>query len=44
MVEIMKGITEETFTEVSLPPSIKAKRIVLKGTYSLLGILKNTEE
>jgi membrane fusion protein, heavy metal efflux system len=44
MVEITKGVVEENFTEVSLPPSIEAKRIILKGTYALLGILKNTEE
>jgi membrane fusion protein, heavy metal efflux system len=44
MVKITKGAVEENFTEVSLPPSIEAKRIVLKGTYALLGILKNTEE
>jgi membrane fusion protein, heavy metal efflux system len=44
MTEITKGIAEEDFAEVSLPPSTEAKRIVLKGTYALLGILKNTEE
>jgi membrane fusion protein, heavy metal efflux system len=44
MIEISKGKSEESFTEVILPASIEAKKIVVKGTYSLLGMLKNVEE
>ncbi len=44
MVEISKLKSEEDFTEVALPSSIAGRKIVLKGTYALLSILKNTEE
>jgi membrane fusion protein, heavy metal efflux system len=44
MVEIQTGKSESGFTSVDLPASIEAKKIVLKGTYALLGVLKNTEE
>ncbi len=44
MIEIQKGKSEGNFSEVILPASVEAKKIVLKGTYALLGILKNTEE
>ncbi|MCA6414335.1 MAG: efflux RND transporter periplasmic adaptor subunit [Cytophagales bacterium] len=44
MIEISKIKSEEDFAEVVLPSSIAGRKIVLKGTYSLLSILKNTEE
>lgn len=44
MIEISKLKSEEDFTEVALPSSIAGRKIVLKGTYALLSILKNTEE
>jgi cobalt-zinc-cadmium efflux system membrane fusion protein len=44
LTEIQKGETGEGFTMVTLPSSINSKNIVLKGTYTLLSILKNTEE
>jgi cobalt-zinc-cadmium efflux system membrane fusion protein len=44
MIEISKLKSEEDFTEVALPSSIASRKIVLKGTYALLSILKNTEE
>ncbi len=44
MIEIIKGKSEEGYTEVIIPPSIPSNKIVLKGAYSLLSILKNTEE
>lgn len=44
MIEISKLKSEEDFTEVVLPASIASRKIVLKGTYALLSILKNTEE
>jgi membrane fusion protein, heavy metal efflux system len=44
MVEVQTKKSESGFTEVDLPTSIEAKKIVLKGTYALLGVLKNTEE
>jgi membrane fusion protein, heavy metal efflux system len=44
MVEVQRGKSGEGFTEIDLPTSIGTKKIVLKGTYALLGILRNTEE
>lgn len=44
MIEISKGKSEEGYTEVMIPSSISSNKIVLKGAYSLLSILKNTEE
>ena len=44
MIEISKLKSEEDFTEVALPSSIAGRKIVLKGTFALLSILKNTEE
>lgn len=44
MVEVQAGESENGFRAVDLPASIEAKKIVLKGTYALLGVLKNTEE
>lgn len=44
MVEVQKGKSGDGFTEIHLPVSIGAKKIVINGTYSLLGVLKNTKE
>ena len=44
MIEIQKGEDGEGFTKIELPVSTESKKIVLKGTYALLSILKNTEE
>ncbi len=44
MLEITKDISEDGYTSVSLPEAAKNKMIVIKGTYSLLGMLKNKEE
>lgn len=44
MVEVQTGKSESGFTAADLPASIETKKIVLKGTYALLGVLKNTEE
>ncbi len=45
IVEIKKGNSEGGYSEVLLPQSIAADaKIVTKGSYSLLGKLKNTEE
>lgn len=44
MIEITKGKSEEGYTEVMIPSSIPSNKIVLKGAYLLLSILKNTEE
>jgi membrane fusion protein, heavy metal efflux system len=44
MLEIQMGKSESGFTAVDLPSSIQSKKIVLRGTYALLGVLKNTEE
>jgi membrane fusion protein, heavy metal efflux system len=44
MMEIVKGISEDGYTTVDLPPSEAKKSVVTKGTYALLGVLKNKEE
>jgi membrane fusion protein, heavy metal efflux system len=44
MVEVQKGRTDREFSEVVLPSSIESKKIVLKGAFALMGVLKNTEE
>jgi cobalt-zinc-cadmium efflux system membrane fusion protein len=44
MVEITTGISELGYTEVSLPDSLADAAIVVKGAYSLLSTMKNTEE
>ncbi len=44
MIEIIKGISEEGYTSVILPESVVDKLFVIRGTYSLLGVLKNKEE
>jgi cobalt-zinc-cadmium efflux system membrane fusion protein len=45
MVEIKKGNNDGGFTEVWLPQSVAVNaKIVVKGSYSLLGKLKNSEE
>ncbi|QNF34841.1 efflux RND transporter periplasmic adaptor subunit [Adhaeribacter swui] len=43
MVEVRKGVTESGFTEIVEPATIKAP-IAVKGAYSLLAKMKNTEE
>lgn len=44
MVEVEKGVSEDGFTQVTLPEAMSGKQIVLTGAYFLLGILKNSEE
>ncbi len=44
LTEIQIGKTQNGFTQVVLPLSVAEKNIVIKATYSLLSILKNTEE
>jgi membrane fusion protein, heavy metal efflux system len=44
LAEIEIGKTQNGFTQVNLPLAIAKKNIVINGTYSLLSILKNTEE
>lgn len=44
LAEIEIGKTQNGFTQVILPQAIAKKNIVINGTYSLLSILKNTEE
>jgi cobalt-zinc-cadmium efflux system membrane fusion protein len=44
MTEIAKGISEDGYTAVELPGSDLRKSIVIKGTYELLGMLKNKVE
>ncbi|QMU26525.1 efflux RND transporter periplasmic adaptor subunit [Adhaeribacter radiodurans] len=43
MVEIRKGVTESGYTEIVEPAAIK-DLIAVKGAYSLLAKIKNTEE
>ena len=44
MIEIIKGLTEGNYTTVMVPEIALNKSIVIKGTYALLGLLKNKEE
>ncbi len=44
MIEIVKGRTEGNYTTVMVPETALNKSIVIKGTYALLGLLKNKEE
>jgi cobalt-zinc-cadmium efflux system membrane fusion protein len=46
MLEVITGITDEGFTEVTLPDTfdVNAKNIVLKGAYDLLSKMNNSEE
>ncbi|RAV97880.1 efflux transporter periplasmic adaptor subunit [Pseudochryseolinea flava] len=44
MLEIQVGNTELGYTEVSLPDSLRASRVVVKGAYALLSKMKNSEE
>ncbi|MFM8913292.1 MAG: efflux RND transporter periplasmic adaptor subunit [Flammeovirgaceae bacterium] len=41
LIEVNKGITENGFTQVTIPVADQGKQIVTKGAYFLLGILKN---
>jgi membrane fusion protein, heavy metal efflux system len=44
MVEVQVGKSQNDFTEVILPAELAQAKMVINGTYSLLSILKNTEE
>lgn len=44
MVEVQVGKSQNDFTEVILPTELAQAKMVINGTYSLLNILKNTEE
>lgn len=44
MVETGKGISEDGFTALTLPADYEQRQLVTKGTYALLGMLKNKED
>ncbi|HBK87848.1 MAG: efflux RND transporter periplasmic adaptor subunit [Cyclobacteriaceae bacterium] len=44
MVEVGKGISEDGFTALTLPADYEQRQLVTKGTYALLGMLKNKED
>jgi len=44
MVEVAKGISEDGYTALTLPTDYKQRQLVVKGTYALLGMLKNKED
>ncbi len=44
MVQVQVGKSQNDFTEVILPAELAQSKMVINGTYSLLSILKNTEE
>ncbi|NOS90987.1 MAG: efflux RND transporter periplasmic adaptor subunit [Cyclobacteriaceae bacterium] len=44
MVQVQVGKSQSDFTEVILPAELVQAKMVINGTYSLLSILKNTEE
>ena len=44
MIAIVKGLSEGNYTTVTIPEVAINKSVVIKGTYALLGLLKNKEE
>jgi cobalt-zinc-cadmium efflux system membrane fusion protein len=44
MVEIIEGLSEEGYTTVELPDPATKRSVVIKGTYALLGMIKNKED
>lgn len=46
MIQVQKGVTDEGFTEITLPDNynIKAAKVVVKGAYNLLSAKKNAGE
>ncbi len=44
MVEVAKGISEDGYTALTLPADYEHRQLVVKGTYALLGMLKNKED
>lgn len=45
MIEVQIGNSELGYTEVTVPEGIKAdSQVVVKGAYSLLSKMKNSEE
>ena len=44
MIEIVKGRSEGNYTTLEIPSAALNKSIVIKGTYALLGLLKNKGE
>ena len=44
MIEIVKGLSEGNYTTVTISEVAINKSVVIKGTYALLGLLKNKEE
>lgn len=46
MIQVRKGVTDEGFTEISLPDNfnIKTAKVVIKGAYNLLSAKKNAGE
>jgi cobalt-zinc-cadmium efflux system membrane fusion protein len=46
MIEIKKGVSDDGFTEITLPDKTdyKTLKVVVKGAYNLLSAKKNTGE
>lgn len=44
MIAVQTGNSDEGYTEVVLPENVDKEKIVVKGTYSLLSKMKNSEE
>lgn len=44
MIQVTTGISDDQFTEILKPEILKDKKIVQKGAYSLLMMLKNKAE
>ncbi len=44
MVEIIEGLSEDGYTAVELPDPATKRSVVIKGTYALLGMIKNKED
>jgi cobalt-zinc-cadmium efflux system membrane fusion protein len=46
MIQIQKGVSDEGFTEITLPEgfNFKEAKVVVKGAYNLLSAKKNAGE
>jgi cobalt-zinc-cadmium efflux system membrane fusion protein len=44
MIQVIKGVSENGYTQIKSPQGFESQKIVLKGAYALLSTLKNSEE
>lgn len=44
MIQVKKGVSQDGFTQITVPSGIDTNKIVVKGVYSLLSAMKNSGE